>query len=150
MISQTYAPSETVTNEVNVHDTGIFDSSDVPYTGKGTVVAVLDTGCDYTHSAFTSHKVVEPRLDKDDIEELLRDTKAYGYNSNIAARDVYYGNVTKNKIAFGFDYADRDADIMPFEQSHGTHVAGIIAGSDSRITGVAVDAQLAIDRKSVV
>lgn len=144
MISQTYAPSETVTNEVNVHDTGIFDSSDVPYTGKGTVVAVLDTGCDYTHSAFTSHQVVEPRLDKDDIEELLRDTKAYGYNSNIAARDVYYGNVTKNKIAFGFDYADRDADIMPFEQSHGTHVAGIIAGSDSRITGVAVDAQLAI------
>ena len=143
-ISNTYEPCKTVTNTVNVQDTGIFDSSDVPYTGKGTIVAILDTGCDYTHTAFTSHRVEEPRYDKDDIENILNKTVAYGYDNSIAARDVYYGNVTKGKIAFGYDYADKDPDIMPFEQAHGTHVAGIIGGSDSRITGVAVDAQLAI------
>ena len=70
--------------------------------------------------------------------------KAYTYQDILEAREVYYGNLTGNKIAFGYDYADKDADIMPFNNSHGTHVAGIIAGYDSKITGVAIDAQLAI------
>ena len=144
MISNTYLPAVAVENPVNVYDTGIFNSGDVKYTGKGTVVAVLDTGCDYTHTAFTSHTVVDPKYSRDDIEAKLKDTMAYSYNGGLEAREVYYGNLTGGKIVFGYDYADKDANIMPFSSEHGTHVAGIIGGKDDTITGVAIDTQFAI------
>ena len=144
MISNRYLPADAVENPVDVYDTGIFNSASVSYTGKDTVVAILDTGCDYSHTAFTSYQIENPHYNRDMIAGLLPTTKAYGLNGGLEAREVYYGNLTGNKIAYGYDYADKDPDIMPFENSHGTHVAGIIAGKDDNITGVAVDAQLAI------
>ena len=56
IVGEEYEPaavSEVVTNEVDVYETGIFDSSDSEYQGDGVVVAVLDTGLDYTHTAFS-------------------------------------------------------------------------------------------------
>ncbi len=144
MISNTYTPAVAVENPVDVYDTGIFNSSDIKYTGKGTIVAILDTGCDYTHSAFTSYTVLEPAFDRDRIEGLLDKTVAYSFDTSLEAREVYYGNITGGKIAYGYDYADKDPDIMPFSESHGTHVAGVIGGKDDVITGVAIDAQFAI------
>ena len=144
IISNTYKALEAVDNPVDVYETGIFNSGSVQYTGKGTLVAILDTGCDYNHSAFTSYAVQGALYDRDYIESKLPHTQAYLDNTSLEAREVYYGNITNNKIVFGYDYADNDPDIMPFEQSHGTHVAGVIAGKDDVITGVAIDAQLAI------
>ena len=144
MFSNRYLPADAVENPVDVYDTGIFNSSSVSYTGKDTVVAILDTGCDYSHSAFTSYEIEMPHYNRDMIAALLEGMQAYDMNGGLEAREVYYGNITGNKIAFGYDYADKDPDVMPFENSHGTHVAGIIAGKDDTITGVAVDAQLAI------
>ncbi len=148
-LSNTYEEAVAVENPVNVYDTGIFNSSDIAFTGKGTLVAVLDTGCDYAHTAFTTHAVPPSDYTRERIEKLLPSTMAYALNTTLGsgsleAREVYYGNITNNKIVFGYDYADKDPDIMPFESTHGTHVAGIIAGKDDVITGVAVDAQLAI------
>jgi subtilisin family serine protease len=46
-----------------------------------------------------------------------------------------------NKVAGGYDFVNDDAD--PFDDNgHGTHVAGIIAGDSSTITGVAPEATL--------
>ena len=143
-VSERYLPATAVENPVYVYDTGIFNSSTIEYTGKGTIVAVLDTGCDYSHSAFTSYEINSPLYDRSEIAALLEGTMAYKLSDGLEAREVYYGDLTGNKIAFGYDYADKDPDVMPFENSHGTHVAGIIAGKDDTITGVAIDAQLAI------
>ena len=145
VISNTYEPAIAVENPVNVYDTGIFNSGDVTFTGKGTIVSILDTGCDYTHSAFTTHQVVKPKYDRNDIAGMLPELKAYEYEAGeLEAREVYYGNITQNKIAYGYDYADKDPDVMPFNNEHGTHVAGIIGGYDDEITGVAIDTQFAI------
>lgn len=51
-VSEAYALPQTVsgnkqdvtTNVVDVYDTGIFNSSDVPFDGSNTVVAILDSG----------------------------------------------------------------------------------------------------------
>ena len=146
IISDTYEALDAVENPVYVDvSTGIFDSSSVQYTGKGTLVAILDTGCDYTHSAFTSYAVQGAIYDREFVESKLPYTQAYLVdNSSLEARELYYGNITNNKIVFGYDYADNDPDVMPFAQSHGTHVAGVIGGKDDVITGVAIDSQLAI------
>lgn len=126
-------------NDANVYETGIYDSSDVGYTGEGTVVSVLDTGCDYTHSAFQTTPL-NPRLSKADVNAVLEHSIAYSIDKSIDVEDVYYSE----KIPFGFDYADRDPNIYPLVEDHGTHVAGIIGGQDDVITGVAVNTQLVI------
>ena len=145
IVSNTYQPAVAVENPVNVYPTGIFNSGDVTFTGKGTIVSILDTGCDYAHSAFTTHQVVKPKYNRDDIAGMLPGLKAYDYEKGeLEAREVYYGNITLDKIAYGYDYADKDPDIMPFNNEHGTHVAGIIGGYDDEITGVASDTQFAI------
>ena len=144
VLSDTYLPAATVENPVDVYYTGIFNSGSVEYTGKGTVVAILDTGCDYTHTAFTTHEVVNPHYDRDAIAKILPNLISYSYDNALEAREVYYGNITLGKIAYGYDYADKDPDVMPFGEGHGTHVAGIIGGYDETITGVAIDTQFAI------
>lgn len=115
------------------------------YTGSGMVVAVVDTGLDYTHSAFQIAPV-SPALSKDNIQSVLDNTYAYSA-VGCGIDEVYYSL----KLPFMFDYADLDSNVAPTEESvekygndHGTHVAGIVAGNDEEITGVSPDAQLAI------
>lgn len=62
VVSNTYAAPQTtdstsggaVSNNANVYATGVYNTSAAleQYSGEGTVVAILDTGLDYTHSAF--------------------------------------------------------------------------------------------------
>ncbi len=141
-ICEEYASCETevVTNEVDVYDTGIFDSSDFGYDGSGIVVAVLDTGLDYTHTAFSLDNFTSTNLGLtyDEVAAVLGDTVASTLVEGLTASDVYINE----KIPFGFDYADNDSDVFPINNEHGTHVSGVIAGKDDTITGVAPNAQL--------
>ncbi len=136
--------NQLVENTVNVYETGIFNSSDFAYDGTGTVVAVLDTGLDYYHSAFSLGNFTADRnklgLTFSEVAALIDETRASGLRDGLTASDVYINE----KIPYSFDYADNDSDVYPIASDHGTHVAGIIAGKDGVITGVAPNAQLAI------
>ena len=128
-----------VTNDVDVYDTGIFNSSGVEYDGENTAVAILDSGFDVHHTVFQTMPQ-QPMISRDHISEVLASTKASGFTSGLKTEDVY----VNTKIPYTYDYADKDPDVTPYDSEHGTHVAGIIAGSDSVITGVAINTQLVL------
>lgn len=129
----------TITNVVNVYETGIFDSSNVEYDGENTAVAILDSGFDIHHTVFQNMPEY-PMISIEDVNSVLSQTKAYSYDQSIKAQDVY----VNKKIPFAYDYADKDTDVAPYDSNHGTHVAGIIGGKDDTITGVAINTQLVL------
>ena len=160
-----YTPAaDPVFNEVNAYSTGIYNTTGVSYTGAGMVVAILDTGLDYTHNAF-KRMPQSPSMNKADVERALESGSlaAASLMEGVTADQLYMNE----KVPYQFDYADSDADVFPVTSSHGTHVAGIIGGyeevvdyeilgSDDNMyfdtdengnktfSGVAVDSQLAI------
>lgn len=143
IVGEVYEVAETklVNNKVDFYeDTGIFDSSDFPFDGSGMVIAVLDTGLDYTHSAFDPSRftATELGLTKDEVAALLGNTDAASRYPGLSADDVYLND----KVPFSFDYADSDPDVYSMHNNHGTHVSGVIVGKDDVITGVAPNAQL--------
>lgn len=143
MLSDTYlAPEAVTTNYVNVYETGIFNSEGVGYDGSGTVVAVVDTGTDYTHEVFDMELTGTLAITKDDVAAVAPSLTATSLSSDkgyaIDEDDLYLST----KLPYAYDYADSDTNVYP-RNSHGTHVAGIIAGKSDVITGVATGAQIA-------
>ncbi len=142
VIGEVYQAADTklVENSVNVYETGIFDSSKFKYDGTGMVIAVLDTGLDYTHDAFSTDNFTSNTLGltKDEVALVLGDTNAAVRVPGLIADDVY----VSTKVPFAFDYADNDPDVYSIHNNHGTHVSGVIVGKSDVITGVAPNAQL--------
>ncbi len=141
-VSEVYRTMETqlVENTVNVYDTGIFKSGDSGYDGTGTVVAVLDTGLDSNHTAFSVENFTSDNLalTYEDVAKVIKQTKAYELSGSLSVDDVYINE----KVPFGYDYADNDPDPYSTHNNHGTHVSGVITGIDDTITGVAPNSQL--------
>lgn len=145
------------TNETSVYDTGIYNSDGYEGYGANTVVAVLDTGLDYTHNAFQGFMSENPvkAWNQELVAEKLAaaDLRAEEKSGGLEASAVY----VSDKVPYAYDYADNDTDVYPSYSNHGTHVAGIIGGYDpsgytdkdgnaihETFKGVAPDAQLAI------
>lgn len=149
--SESYAaPAVAVTNNANVYTTGIYNTKDIEYKGDGMVVAVLDTGLDYTHDAFqTMPDANEISLTKEGVASKLGALESRKRKPSLSVSDVYYNE----KVPYAYDYADDDADVYPAYSTHGTHVAGIVAGRDDEVVvnengdhfvGVVPNAQLVI------
>ena len=138
-VSQVYRLIEPV-NETKLADSvpaiGGDIVQDTDYTGKGMVVAILDTGLDTDHEAF-QNAVNAPKYSKSDISEKIADNALHA--GEVSVNSVY----KSSKIPFEYDYYANDTDVSG-GNSHGTHVAGIVGANGGKVTGVAPDAQLMI------
>lgn len=138
-VSQVYQLIEPV-NEVKLKDSVPSIGGDLTqktgYTGKNQVVAILDTGLDTSHEAF-SGAVNDPKYTERDIAAVLKSNSLRIGNVNV--KSIYHSD----KIPFAYDYYDNDTNVSG-GNSHGTHVAGIIGANSGEVTGVAPDAQLMI------
>lgn len=141
------------------------------YTGKGMLVAVLDSGLDIkldnegrvirTHEAFTENSFYsgnptdgendwELRYTNESLAKFLEDNQLISTTGADGNKIVYDNNALfKNvKVPYACDYADGDLHVMPASSDHGTHVSGTVTGyaeteeGEVKFTGVAPDAQL--------
>ena len=106
--------------------------------GEGKVIAIIDTGVDMTHQAFTPALTATPALSEDKVDEL-----------KAQLGEGKTGVYVNEKFPFAYDYADGDNDASPREGGsgfHGTHVAGIAAGNADKIVGTAPDAQIIVGK----
>ena len=110
-----------------------FSASDSEYTGKGTVIAVIDNEFDTAHEAFAAAPP-NAAWDEETAKALIKTTNANGTD----------GAYKSAKIPFAYDYVGGDCETYDSVNNHGTHVAGIAAGNSERLKGRARDAQLVL------
>ena len=104
--------------------------------GEGKVIAVIDTGVDMAHLAFTGELAGTPPLTPQKVAAM---TSQLGEGKT--------GVYVSQKFPFAYDYADGDNDASPAKSpygSHGTHVAGIASGNADKIVGTAPNAQVIV------
>ena len=102
----------------------------ISQTGAGKVVAIIDTGVDMSHPAFSGALHGTPAIDS-------------SKGAALAQQVGKSGTYVSEKFPFAYDYADGDNDASP-AGSHGTHVAGITAANGDQIMGIAPDAQIIV------
>ena len=118
---------------------------DMGYTGSGTAIAIIDTGCSLGHEAFSTDPA-NGKIDSAYITSALQNSELHAeelYSGTLSASGVYYSG----KIPFRFNYSDGTANVSHSysHNDHGTHSAGVAAGNGpSEYKGVAKDAQLVI------
>lgn len=116
----------------------ITQADDIEQKGDGQLIAVIDTGIDTDHEAFSGDL-------GDDAVALTQDGAAKARSSMKSGGQG--GAYISEKIPFAYDYADGDSEVNPGISGleHGTHVAGIAAANGGdQIRGTAPNAQLAV------
>ncbi|WP_436373361.1 S8 family serine peptidase [Cytobacillus sp. BC1816] len=134
-ISKTYEHHDINSNEI-VEAMNVWTKYN--YTGDGMVVAIVDSGIDHSHEALqlTENGKKHAKYNEVNIQTTLNKTEV---------NDIWYSD----KVPTGYDWADKDTDVIPASNKHGTHVAGIVGAfeeSQKKAVGVAPDVQLIAEK----
>ncbi len=108
------------------------------YSGEGMVVAIVDSGIDYEHEAMklSEKGKKEAKYNVNNIQKKLGETDV---------EDIWY----TDKVPTGYNWADKNTNVKSTNNSHGTHVAGIVGAyeeSQKKAVGVAPDVQLLAEK----
>ena len=126
-VHSTMDSARTLTNVNQVHaGTGLPQA----YTGNGVIVGVIDSGFDYTHPNFRNLTTQQTRI----------------------SRVWEQNGITTAPAPYGTDYVGQTVILNKMkdqvDKTHGTHVAGIAAGSggivNSPFKGVAYDSEIVL------
>ncbi|MGE8203778.1 S8 family serine peptidase [Heyndrickxia sp. NPDC080065] len=109
------------------------------YHGEGMVVGVVDSGVDYRHKdmVMSEEGKAKEKLTESNIKKKLDATEV---------NDRWY----TDKVPTGYDWADNDDDVLPYESSHGMHVSGTIGANGDEdndgVKGIAPDVQILAEK----
>ena len=119
--------------------------------GKGSFIAILDTGYLMDHEYFEdlTYEESELRFTYDDLVSLSSSNRLIARQRDGASKGEEGSLYYNKKIPFYFDYgasstnSANDYDVVTTLSEHGTHVASI-AGANGTYDGIAPNAQLAL------
>ncbi|MBQ6019676.1 MAG: S8 family serine peptidase [Clostridia bacterium] len=129
-------------NDLSQNYVGADAAHAAGYTGKGRLIAILDTGIDSSHPAFaeTAGVTASPRYTLAKMKTLFSAETLRAEQGGAKAAAVY----RSAKLPFVFNYVSKKTDVSD-GVGHGTHVAGIAAGDATEtMIGTAPDAQIAV------
>lgn len=92
------------------------------FDGRGTVVAVVDSGIDYRHKDMVLSPGVAGKLSEADVRAIQ------------AGNSMLKGRYFTAKVPYGYNYADKNSSVIDTAvddpaYNHGMHVAGIIGAN---------------------
>lgn len=125
-IARTFQPSMGASKEL-VQAQKVWE--EYGYEGDGMLVAIVDSGVDYTHKDMTLTKKgkAKEKWTEKGIQEKLADTEV---------NEIWFSD----KVPTGYDWADGDTDVIPRGLNgnpHGMHIAGTVgANGDDESDGV--------------
>lgn len=116
-------------NDIQANLVHLGTELESPYTGNGVIVGIIDTGLDFTHPMFRSSTTNKLRISRAWLQSEKTGAKPIGF---------YYGSeyIGENDLL--------NKKKSTENESHGTHVTGIAAGSGGNTVfkGVAPDAEI--------
>ncbi|PKK39711.1 hypothetical protein ABB02_01051 [Clostridiaceae bacterium JG1575] len=140
MVSRTYHAPVDMTPLMNTSKPIVHakEAWDLGYTGRGQLIAVLDSGIDTAHQDFSHYDAATNGKHK--TPEAVR---------ALIQEHQLPGRYETPKVPYGFNYYDVNHEIKDTNKDtgmHGQHVAGTIAANGTEanggVRGIAPDAQL--------